>query len=43
MQQVEAMQGTMIGSTVVENSKITVIEVDENLPIADILKLGDWY
>jgi hypothetical protein len=21
----------------------TVIEVDENLPITDILKLGDWY
>ena len=38
----EAMQGTMMGSTVVENSKITVIEVGEDLPVADILKLGDW-
>ena len=25
-----------------ENGKITVIEVEENLPVADILKLGDW-
>jgi len=39
----EAMHNTIMGSTVVENGKITVIEVDENLPGADILKLGDWH
>ena len=36
----EAMHDTIMGNTVVENGKITVIEVDKNLPIADILKLG---
>ena len=39
----EAMHNTIMGSTVVENAKITVIEVAEDLPVADILKLGDWY
>jgi phosphoribosylformylglycinamidine (FGAM) synthase PurS component len=39
----EAMQDTIMGNTVVENGKITLIEVDQSLPIADILKLGNWY
>lgn len=39
----EAMHDTIMGNTVVENGKITVIEVDENLPITDILKLGNWH
>jgi hypothetical protein len=38
----EAMHDTIMGNTVVENGKITVIEVAEDLPVADILKLGDW-
>jgi phosphoribosylformylglycinamidine (FGAM) synthase PurS component len=38
----EAMHNTIMGNTVVENAKITVIEVGEDLPVADILKLGDW-
>lgn len=36
----EAMHNTIMGNTVVENSKITVIEVAEDLPFADILELG---
>jgi hypothetical protein len=38
----EAMHNTIMGNTVVENAKITVIEVGEDLPVTDILKLGDW-
>jgi hypothetical protein len=38
----EAMHNTIMGNTVVENAKITVIEVGDDLPVADILKLGDW-
>jgi len=38
----EAMHNTIMGNTVVENAKITVIEVGEDLPVADILKLGNW-
>jgi phosphoribosylformylglycinamidine (FGAM) synthase PurS component len=37
----EAMHDTIMGNTVVENGKITVTEVDKNLPLADILKLSD--
>ncbi|MCA6504324.1 MAG: hypothetical protein IM585_01705 [Pseudanabaena sp. M135S2SP2A07QC] len=36
----EAMHDTIMGNTVVENGKITVIEVSEDLPFADILELG---
>ncbi|MFN9059186.1 MAG: hypothetical protein ACK5WL_04075, partial [Pseudanabaena sp.] len=36
----EAMHDTIMGNTVVENGKITVIEVSEDLPFADTLELG---
>jgi hypothetical protein len=36
----EAMHDTIMGNTVVENGKITVIGVSEDLPFADILELG---
>jgi hypothetical protein len=36
----EAMHDTIMGNTVVENGKITIIEVAEDLPFADILRLG---
>jgi hypothetical protein len=36
----EAMHDTIMGNTVVENGKITVIEVSEDLPFADVLELG---
>jgi hypothetical protein len=34
------MHDTIMGNTVVENGKITVIGVSEDLPFADILELG---
>jgi hypothetical protein len=34
----EAMHGTIIGNTIVENAKITVIEVSPDLPIQSLLR-----
>ncbi|PZV15466.1 MAG: hypothetical protein DCF20_10310 [Pseudanabaena sp.] len=36
----EAMHDTIMGNTVVENGKITVIEVSKDLPFTDVLELG---
>ncbi|WP_221643802.1 hypothetical protein [Nostoc sp. UCD121] len=30
----EAMQDTLMGNTVVENAKVTLIEIDTNLPVS---------
>lgn len=37
----EAMHNTIIGNTVVENAKITVIEIDSDLPIEPLER--SWY
>jgi hypothetical protein len=34
------MHDTIMGNTVVENGKITIMEVAKDLPFADILELG---
>ncbi|MFN6486639.1 MULTISPECIES: hypothetical protein [unclassified Nostoc] len=32
----EAMQDTLLGNTVVENAKVTLIEIDANLPVSPL-------
>ncbi|MDZ8135766.1 MAG: hypothetical protein RM049_10755 [Nostoc sp. DedQUE04] len=32
----EAMQDTLLGNTVVENAKVTLIEIDTNLPVSPL-------
>ncbi|MCC5633616.1 hypothetical protein LC613_39965 [Nostoc sphaeroides CHAB 2801] len=32
----EAMQNTLLGNTVVENAKVTLIEIDANLPVSPL-------
>lgn len=37
----EAMHNTITGNTVVENAKITVAEIANNLPIETLMQLWD--
>ena len=34
----EAMHGTLLGNTVVENAKITVVEIEADLPIKPLIR-----
>ena len=38
----EAMHNTIMGNTVVENAKITVIEIDPGLPVEPVMRSQEW-